>query len=503
MPVTTWSFKDTVVERDIIARIGSDFYVDFDPATTLDIRFFDDFDAHLWNADLLLCQINKQRFQLINRSGCIGEVRAPGNVRFWWEFPDSKVKSELKRRIDLRAVLPVASLHLIETNFSLRNSDQKIVVKGRISQSVGDGRSNQYLTLQSMRGYDKCFSRAEKLFEPLFKAQVHEFGLKTMFAEQDFQAAGQHSSQPPHLAEEMPTELAVRAMANEMLAQATRHVNGLVADTDTEFLHQFRVNVRKLRSLISLLKKSLPTSTVDVVAEKLSAIAGRTNRLRDLDVFLLAKDSYRAMLPASHKKGLSELYALIEKQRQQEKSLVSRYFSSRAFLQDIAACAAEVSAAAAFQTTMARKPVLSVAKSLLVKRNHKILTMSALINAQSADEDVHQIRIEFKKLRYLIEFFIDLLPKKRIAGLLAQLKKIQSVLGDFNDYCVQVEFLSGYIDDHQIEMTKALSGLIAILHHKQVETRKQVEAAIALFFTEDMAMKFDLAFGAKANGDLE
>jgi hypothetical protein len=65
MPVTTWSLKDTVEKRDFIARIGSDFYVDIDPATTSDIRFFDDFDAHLWKADLLLYQVNKQRFQLV------------------------------------------------------------------------------------------------------------------------------------------------------------------------------------------------------------------------------------------------------------------------------------------------------------------------------------------------------------------------------------------------------------------------------------------------------
>jgi hypothetical protein len=30
-----------------------------------------------------------------------------------------------------------------------------------------------------------------------------------------------------------------------------------------------------------------------------------------------------------------------------------------------------------------------------------------------------------------------------------------------------------------------------------------VETTIARFFTEEMAMKFDLAFGAKANGDSE
>lgn len=129
--------------------------------------------------------------------------------------------------------------------------------------------------------------------------------------------------------------------------------------------------------------------------------------------------------------------------------------------------------------------------------------MSARINDNSDDEEVHDIRKEFKKLRYLIEFFIELLPKKRTARLLSHLKSIQVILGDFNDFCVQIEFLNGFSDDRQIEMTKALSGLVAVLHHKQIETRNQVEAALARFFKEEMAMEIESAYGARASGESE
>ena len=127
--------------------------------------------------------------------------------------------------------------------------------------------------------------------------------------------------------------------------------------------------------------------------------------------------------------------------------------------------------------------------------------MSAQLTAESVDEAVHDIRKEFKKLRYLIEFFIELLPRKRTARLLNRLKKLQVTLGQFNDYCVQIEFLNSFSDDQQIEMTKALSGLIAILHHKQIETRNQVETALAHFFTDEMAITIELAFGSKAIGE--
>ena len=103
----------------------------------------------------------------------------------------------------------------------------------------------------------------------------------------------------------------------------------------------------------------------------------------------------------------------------------------------------------------------------------------------------------------MIEFFVDLLTKKRTGKIVSEIKKIQTVLGDYNDYCIQIEFLNGYIDDARIEMSKALSGLIAILYQKKTEERPKVESALTDFFTENMTIEFDLVFGAAEPGDSE
>lgn len=498
---TTWLLKSTIENSELVTTIGSDFHVEIEPSSASELTLYDDFDADLWKANLMLCRSDKHLFQLTRGADGMGEVRAPAKARFWWDFPDSEVKRHLKKKIGLRAVIPVASLKLVSSNFSLRNSDDKMIARGQLLQSVTNDCSKHYLILQQMRGYKKCFLRAKKLLRPVFEREVPEFGLQTMFIEQNLATVKKVTDQALHLSPDMPTELAVRAMATEMIDQATLHVDGIVSDIDSVFLHQFRVSVRKLRSLISLLKKSLPPSTVEVIAAKLSAIAGRTSRLRDLDVFLLDKNHYREMLPDMHEAGLNELYVLVEKQRQQEKNRVARYFLSTQYLRDITTCKAELSETPTFETPMSQKPVLSVARSLLIKRYKEIHSMSAQLNAESVDEDVHEIRKEFKKLRYLIEFFIDLLPGKRTARLINRLKKLQITLGQFNDYCVQIEFLTSVSDDRQIEMTKAVSGLIAILHRGKMETRNQAETALAHFFTDEMAMEIKLAFGAKIKGE--
>ncbi|MGQ7846456.1 CHAD domain-containing protein [Granulosicoccus sp. 3-233] len=497
----TWLLKNTVDDSELTSILAAEFQVEIEQALTSELIVHDDFDADLWNTDLMLCRVDKNRFQLIKGTELVGEVRASAKARFWWDFPDSDLKSLLKKKIGLRAAMPIASLQLVSTRFSLRNSDDKIVVRGQLSQSRVDDDGQHYLTLQQMRGYAKAARQAEKLLKPLLGQAVADFGLKSMFAAQHPGTVESNTPAELHLTADMPTEVAVRAMGTDMIDQATSHVDGVVADIDTVFLHQFRVSVRKLRSLISLLKRSLPAETVEILAPQLSGIASKTSRLRDLDVFLLDRNHYRDMLPESHTAGLEALYVQVEKQRQLEKNRLARYFSSKQFQHDIDACRTALSAPPAFLNPISRKPVQTVARSLLIKRFRKIQAMSAQLHADSDDEHVHDIRKEFKKMRYLIEFFIELLPKKRTAALLKDLKKLQVTLGDFNDYCVQMEFLSSFEDERQIEMTKALSGLIAVLHHRQMETRKQVEAALALFFTDDMTMQIELAFGSKTRGE--
>ena len=498
---TTWLLKNSIETSELLTTLESRFRVESDSPVTSNITVYDDFDASLWKSDHLLCRVNKLTLQLSSHAGSVAEVRAPAKARFWWELPDSDVKTRLKKLIGLRAVTPIASLEQTTTPFILRNSDDKIVARCQLLQATANNESYHYLTLQQMRGYKKSYSQAKKLLMPLSARQIPDFGLRAVLSGQSLVSSENDSAPALHLSPDMPAELAVRAMAAQMVQQASRHIDGIIADTDTVFLHQFRVSVRKLRSLVSLLKKTLPPATVQTVGPQLSAIAAQTSRLRDLDVFLLDKNHYRTMLPDTHEAGLDELFRLVEKQRQQEKSRVARYFSSSAYDDDMGVCITALSAEPAFETPISRKPVLSVAKLLLITRYKKIRSMSARLHAESVDDDVHEIRKELKKLRYLIEFFIELLPRKRTARLHSRLKKLQVTLGQFNDYCVQIEFLSSFNDDRQIEMTKALSGLIAILHHKQIETRNQVEAALSRFFTDEMAMEIELAFGAKASGE--
>lgn len=294
---------------------------------------------------------------------------------------------------------------------------------------------------------------------------------------------------------DMPAEESVRRTGLEILGVIDSYVDGTVNDVDIEFLHQYRVNFRKLRSLISLLRKTLPQKTVVLLKSRLSLVFRRTDRLRNLDVFLLNENKYRKMLPDSFNKGLSELYVLIRKQRKEEQRKVARYFLSKSYANGITACVNQLAFHPVYEKNSAARPTLQVIKKLLRKRYQKIMEIAAAINDLSADEDIHELRIELKKFRYLMELFPGFFPKKRLSGLIGKVKKVQTVLGNFNDYSTQISFLEEYIDDSRLEMSKSLGGLIAVLHQKKTAERKKVGAVLESFFTKKMSAEIDSILG--------
>lgn len=503
----SWRLKEHVGPADIEAALAPRFATEWRDADSADTTvttvttFFDDADADLWQAGRLLSDSggedvhDVQHLQLTRAAAPVAAGVRRRDARFWWAFPEGALREALRPLIGVRALLPVATQTLSRRALVLVNADGKIVLRACLSRSVVDGEELQYLGLQPLRGYDAEHADALRRLRRLLRAE-DGVAMHTLLARHHIAAFAPRAAAPMPITDDMPAERAVRAMGHLMLEQAQKEVAGVVDDIDTEFLHNFRVGLRKTRSLVSLMKKTLPPAALDKLKPRLGAMAGATNRLRDLDVYLLAQHAYIALLPADFARGMAELAEVVRTERAEQHAAVAAYFSSPDYRADIDACLAELSLQPALETPAAAKPVLDLVKRQMLRRYAAMRATSALIRQDSADDDIHALRIEFKKLRYLIEFFLDLLPKKRSLKLLGDLKKIQGVLGSFNDLSVQNDFLDAFQDPRRVEMTKALNGLIAILHLKKVAVRERVVAALGDYFTENRGIEFGLVFGA-------
>ena len=119
---------------------------------------------------------------------------------------------------------------------------------------------------------------------------------------------------------------------------------------------------------------------------------------------------------------------------------------------------------------------------------------------------MHDLRIECKKLRYLMEFFASLYPVEALSLLIKQLKKLQNNLGDFNDYCVQEDYLltmaaelpAATAADRRALL--AVGALVATIHEKRVRVKAEFADTFEAFIAPENRQLFQRLFRGPEKG---
>ena len=88
---------------------------------------------------------------------------------------------------------------------------------------------------------------------------------------------------------------AVREVLQALLATIRLNESGVREDIDTEFLHDFRVAVRRTRSALSQVKGVFGGNRFEQFRDEFKWLGGLSGRLRDLDVYILSLPEYRAL----------------------------------------------------------------------------------------------------------------------------------------------------------------------------------------------------------------
>jgi CHAD domain-containing protein len=113
----------------------------------------------------------------------------------------------------------------------------------------------------------------------------------------------------------MPAGEATKLILLNLLETMRTNEAGIKADIDVEFLHDYRVAVRRTRTALSEIRKVLPKSRVRYFRGAFRVLGQQTNELRDLDTCLLAEASYRALLPEEMQEDISPLFDSLRARR--------------------------------------------------------------------------------------------------------------------------------------------------------------------------------------------
>ena len=245
---------------------------------------------------------------------------------------------------------------------------------------------------------------------------------------------------PPDLAEAATVEEALLGALGHLLEVMLHHAPACRLGTGPEGVHQMRVGLRRLRSVLKVFRPAAGCPALQEFDAGLKALADRLGPARDWDVFLGGLGARVAeALPGDRR--IAALLKAGEAKRQAAYAALRAELDGIGFRRLVLAglglllrrpwrLGAEADRLARLDESL---PVF--AATLLDKRWHKLCSEGEEIEDHSA-EALHEVRLEAKRLRYAAELFAPLWPGKATRRFQKRLSALQEELGIANDTAV-------------------------------------------------------------------
>lgn len=433
-------------------------------------ELLDSFDYLLLNKGLCLFQKKGGGFSLFSQSG-VAE----------YDSMDS-LKSIVEPVIKPRALINKHELKINRYSVSMLDDLEKTVARGELYLIGEEDACVSVMRLEPLRGYEA--ETVEGVAALGDTAEEKQFSAAVIHA---LKSTGDpmltYSSKPVlNLEPDMTLFDVMGDIYAHLMDVMAVNADGIINDIDIEFLHDFRVSVRRTRSAMSLVRGVYSREKAKLFKERFRELGGLTGMARDMDVYLENLGGYRSILPEWLKDGLGELEIHFRKVRSREYMKLSKYLSSGGFESLRAEWTAFIKDGANMGPKGA-KSVLPAAKKAIRTVFAEIDRQASVLTHESHSDDVHAIRISFKKIRYLMEFYSSLFDREKISPMLKDMKVLQDSLGDHNDLHVQQLMLESLIESGKWStLTATACGFLsAVLAGRQAAERERALTLIEGF----------------------
>jgi CHAD domain-containing protein len=229
------------------------------------------------------------------------------------------------------------------------------------------------------------------------------------------------------------------------------------SEKDPENVHQLRVGTRRARAALDIFNGCLPSKVYRTAKKRLRDVRRAAGEARDWDVFLSALASREHRQNHRHRAGLDLLmgYALAQRSSAQEHLTVAAGddpFAFDRFLADTLAAVHE-------PQDSGLRTLIDLARPQLAGLLRE-LEAAAGRDLENYDQ-LHQVRIAGKRLRYAMEVFADCFPQAFRDELYPAIEEMQEILGDANDSHVAAGRLESLRDTIRARLPEEWSRLQA------------------------------------------
>lgn len=281
-----------------------------------------------------------------------------------------------------------------------------------------------------------------------------------------------------------------------------QHENGSRTGDDIEDVHQMRVATRRMRSALRLLEPYFKQKTMRPIADNLRVLARRLGMVRDLDVLIEDIEKVQGKVGEDGQAALQTIIDHFDVKRQKARAKLVKHLDSNTytrFVDDFAAFLTKEGAGAieVAENSVTPYQVRHAVPTLLQDYLGLVRAYDNVMPIVNKTDDtpaelpematLHQLRIEFKRLRYAMHFFRDVLGTSGKA-FIDEIKTMQDLLGRLNDTYVAEDHLSDFVAEGLEE--SLVEAYLDELFAERLALEAALPAAWKRFNTRTVMAKF-------------
>lgn len=278
---------------------------------------------------------------------------------------------------------------------------------------------------------------------------------------------------------------------------------GASTGADIEHVHDMRVAIRRMRSAFTLLRPYFQPLAGNPFRRMLRKIARTLGVVRDLDVLIADIEHYGSTLDEAGKAALQPVLEQLDARRVLAREALNALFDSKAYRDFVKSFEVYLSREDRFapaQDVWELEPteVRHLLPMLVYDQLARVRAYDPLLESAIAEMHLdvfHAMRIAFKRLRYTISFFEDVLGGQA-SKFIEDVKQVQDYLGRMNDLRVaelhlealytegllsgeQAALLEAYVQQMAQELETLVQGFPTVWSHFTSKTvQRKLSAAV-------------------------
>jgi CHAD domain-containing protein len=474
--------------RDVQRALARAFDLEVEARPPAELGYFDTFDWRLYRAGL---QLAADGGALSLRDSTTMEViaegkwRTPAAPRFARDLEPAALRDRVAAVTEPRQLMEVVRARVVVHEALARDTRGRVVARVRSEAATVRRGGKPRISRVVLLGIPQETKRV-RAGEPL-RTALTAAGYRPEAATAYDRVLALAGIRPAAYAPRPRIEVDVAVSLRVATAAIFRHLArvmernepGVREGVDPEFLHDYRVALRRTRTGLAEFKGVFLAEEARSFRERFASLSRPSGRVRDLDVHLLRRAEYAEWVPEAFGSGFAPVFASLAREREARRAqllaiLAGRDYAAlkRDWKRALASLAAGTPAGVASD-----EPALPTVRAVAARRYARLRSLAASTDALD-DAALHRARVQSKRLRYVLEFFAHPLGEAADDAILA-VERLQDALGAHHDAGVLLSLLGEQAraipagDRDAVARGAALGALMARLEARRAKWRRR------------------------------